>query len=269
MCRLMGYLGLPISLDRLLYKPDHSLVVQSYQPRQMTSGLLNADGFGVGWYRPERDVLPFTYRNTLPIWNDVNLSDLSRYVESNCVLASVRSATAGQAVDLSNCQPYKYDRFLGIHNGFIENFRQTLYRPIRDRLTDSFYQAIQGSTDSEHIFALLFNELHLAPDLSLEKALYKTLILLTDMAQVYGVGFAANLIVTDGARLVASRFASRGKATSSPQPAPSLYWLQDDPHYPEATLIASEPLFLGNWVSCPERSVLTIGEDLDIQIHQF
>lgn len=49
MCRLLGYLGKPIQLDRLLLKPEHSLVVQSYQPQEMTAGLLNADGFGLSY----------------------------------------------------------------------------------------------------------------------------------------------------------------------------------------------------------------------------
>jgi glutamine amidotransferase len=146
MCRLLGYLGLPLTLDRLLYKPEHSLISQSYQPREMTSGLLNADGFGAGWYHPQRESEPFTYKNTVPIWSDSNLPSLSRYVESGCVLAAVRSATAGQSVDLSNCQPFQHRLILGIHNGSIDNFRQTLYRPIRERLSDATYQSIDGNT---------------------------------------------------------------------------------------------------------------------------
>ena len=82
MCRLLGYLGPSISLDCLLNKPEHSLIVQSYQPREMTAGLLNADGFGIGWYHPQRDTTPFTYKNILPIWNDPNLSSLNRYLSS-------------------------------------------------------------------------------------------------------------------------------------------------------------------------------------------
>lgn len=93
MCRLLAYLGSPISLEYLLYKPEHSLIVQSYQPREMISGVVNADSFGVGWYHDQKDTDPFIYKNTLPIWNDINLPNLSRYVESKCVLAYVRSAT--------------------------------------------------------------------------------------------------------------------------------------------------------------------------------
>ncbi len=259
MCRLLGYLGPPILLDYILSKPEHSLIEQSYQPREMTSGLLNADGFGIGWYHPQRDTDPFTYKNTLPIWSDINLPNLSRYIESGCILANVRSATSGQAVDLSNCQPFRSGRLLFTHNGFIQNFRQTLYRPIRNRLSDKVYQSIDGSTDSEHIFALLINELAANPDIALEKALQSSLITLSELAQFPQVNVSANIIVTDGRRLVASRFAT-GKS------APSLYWLRDDPTFPAAVIIASEPLFAGNWIGFYENSIISVGEDLDIQI---
>lgn len=261
MCRLLGYLGSPIALDKLLYKPEHSLIVQSYQPREMNSGVVNADGFGVGWYDAQKDINPYSYKNILPIWNDTNLASLSRYVESGCVLAYVRSATAGQAIDLSNCQPFEYDRLLCIHNGLIENFRQTLYRPLRDRLGDVAYQSIKGNTDSEHLFALLLDELQTLPSATLEQALHTALLQMDRMAKSYQVAASANMIVSDGKRLIASRFASDKKA-------PSLYWLRDDPTFPEAVIIASEPLFEGNWNSVPEQSIVSVGQDLEIEIHQ-
>ncbi len=158
MCRLLAYLGSPVSLEHLLYKPEHSLIVQGYKPREMTSGVVNADGFGVGWYHSQKDIEPFTYKNTLPIWNDINLPSLSRYVESKCVLAYVRSATSEQAVDFANCQPFKHQQQLFIHNGRIENFHKTLHRKIRSTLTQDFYEKINGNTDSEHIFALLLSQ---------------------------------------------------------------------------------------------------------------
>jgi glutamine amidotransferase len=261
MCRLLGYLGPPIALDKLLYKPEHSLIVQSYQPREMNSGLLNVDGFGVGWYHPQRETNPFIYKNILPIWNDINLPSLSRYVESGCVLAYVRSATSGQAVDLSNCQPFEQQRLLCIHNGRIENFRQTLYRPLRNRLSDDAYHAIKGNTDSEHLFALLLDQLQANPSASLEQALQNALLNLNQLAKSHHVATSANIVVSDGHCLVASRFASDKQA-------PSLYWLRDDPAFPDAVIIASEPLFEGNWNSFPEQSVISVGEDLEIQINQ-
>ena len=262
MCRLLGYLGPTIPLDYLLSKPEHSLIVQSYQPREMNSGTVNADGFGFGWYHPQRDTKPFTYKNVLPIWNDVNLSSLGRYVESGCVLASVRSATTGQGIDISNCQPFQYEGILGIHNGRIEKFRQTLCRPLCENLGDAAYHLIQGSTDSEHFFALLVNELQVNPGITLEQALETALLKLYEMAKSHQVAISANMILSDGHQLVASRFAS---GTS----LPSLYWLRDDPTLPEAVIIASEPLFEGNWNRFPEQSILRVGEDLEIHIHQI
>jgi ergothioneine biosynthesis protein EgtC len=260
MCRLLGYLGPPRQLDTLLTKPDHSLVVQSYQPREMTAGLLNADGFGVGWYHPTQATEPFVYRNTQPIWSDPNLDHLARYVESGCILANVRSATVGQAVQLSNCQPFRFGHLLGVHNGFIENFRQTLKRPIRDRLHPSCDQAIEGTTDSEHIFALLCSILLEFPDLPLDQGVTKTLHILAELAASWQVRAGINLIISDGQQLVACRFAY-------PQGAPSLYWLRGDAPT-EGIVIASEPLFASDrWLSCPENSVLAIGADFDIQTY--
>ncbi len=262
MCRLLGYLGSPLTLDRLLSKPEHSLIVQSYQPREMTAGLLNADGFGVGWYHPSRQVEPYIYRNVLPIWADSNLPELSRYVESGCVLANVRSATPGLPVDLSNCQPFKHRLILGMHNGFIEQFRQTVYRPLRDRLCDEAYRLIQGMTDSEHIFALVIHELQTHPDLSLREGLHRALQTLVELVTSAQVTMSANVILSDGQQLVASRFAC-GTST------PTLYWLRDDPCLPQAVVLASEPLFEGNWIACPEKSLLTVAHDLSVQVHPF
>lgn len=259
MCRLLAYLGEPILLDSILYKPEHSLIVQSYQPREMNSGVVNADGFGIGWYHPHRDTDPFTYKNTLPIWNDTNLPHLGRYVESGCVLGYARSATAGQALDFSNCQPFGYRRLLFAHNGFIQNFRQSLYRPMRSKLSDPVYQLINGTTDSEHIFGLFVSELT-AANLTLEVALRNSLKTLAELANSHQVEFSANIIISDGHQLVASRFASQ-------KAPPSLYWLRDDLNFPDSVIIASEPLFAGNWHECPVQSIISTGVDRDIQFY--
>ncbi|NER34910.1 MAG: ergothioneine biosynthesis protein EgtC [Oscillatoria sp. SIO1A7] len=259
MCRILGYLGSPIQLDRLLYQPEHSLIVQSYQPREMTAGTINADGYGIGWYHQKQETQPFTYKNILPIWSDINLPELTRYIESGCILANIRSATPGQAIDLSNCQPFNYDRLLFVHNGFIQNFRTSLYRPIRDRLSDTAYQLIKGSTDSEHIFALFVNTWQASPNISLEKALQQTLITLHELATQHQVKASATIIISDGHQAISSRF-------STHLPSPTLYWLRDDPQFPTSVVLASEPLFAGNWISCPENSIFSIGEDFEERI---
>lgn len=269
MCRLLGYLGSPISLEQVLCQSEHSLIVQSYQPKEMKSGVVNADGFGIGWYHSERETEPFTYRSIAPIWNDVNLPSLSRYVESHCLLANVRSATAGIAVDLSNCQPFQYGQLLGMHNGLIKEFRHTLYRPICDRLSDTAYQWVKGSTDSEHMLALLIDELETSSTLT--QALHRTLKTLTELSEKHQTPFSANFILSDGQQLVASRYADQIEA-------PSLYYLKNEASKDEplkdnsvsnSVLIASEPLFEGNWESLPDRCLFTVHHDLTIDIQSI
>jgi len=257
MCRLLAYAGPSLALERLVTQPDHSLVVQSYQPKELEVALMNADGFGLGWYGPEPSQAPFVYRNTAPIWHDLNLSDICRYVSSACWLAYVRSATPGLAVDLSNCQPFRQGRLLFIHNGFIETFKSTLYRPLRQMLSEQAYHAIHGMTDSEHIFALLLHYLQGPDHLSLEMACHRTLRQLALLAAQYGVRIAANLVVADGETLVASRFDTTGQA-------PSLYWLRHHPDFPESVIIASEPLFPAAWACCPSSTLITV-KDCDLQ----
>lgn len=260
MCRLLAYLGSPIQLDQLLYQPEHSLIVQSYQPREMTAGLLNADGFGVGWYSSKGADLPYRYRNTLPIWSDVNLPNISRYVDSACVLAYVRSATLPESVEFNNCQPFSRDRLLFVHNGFINHFRETLYRPIRETLSDEVYSLIHGTTDSEHLFALVLDALVRSQNLSLLEALQQAMATLTDLAKAAKVYFSANIILSDGKQLVVSRYANRS-------PVPSLYWLAKDSGLGQGVIVASEPLFEGNWISIPEDNFLQVGTDLAVNLY--
>jgi len=262
MCRLLGYLGSPLQLNHLLYKPEHSLIVQSYQPREMESAILNADGFGMGWYHPQKEVDPYIYKNTMPIWNDLNLPEISRYVESDCVVGYIRSATPGLAVDLSNCQPFKDERILFTHNGYIENFRTTLYRTIRKDLNNYSYELIKGTTDSEHLFALMINELQTSSDLTLKEAVTQTISKLHQLANHYSVYCSANLLVSDGEQLIATRYSTRS-------PAPSLYWLRDDPNYPDSVIIASEPLFQGNWNAVSEQTIISVGKDLEVYSHSL
>jgi len=257
MCRLVGYLGTQsVLLEDLISQPQHSLIVQSYQPQEMTSGLLNADGFGIGWYGLERSQAPFFYKNTLPIWSDLNLGHLGRYVQSRCILANVRSATVGQSVDLANCQPFNYGQIIGIHNGFIEDFRRSLYRPLRSLLKDEYYQNIFGSTDSEHILALFWQNLsqNLSDNSgnSMAVAMEQTLETILDLCHEYGVNASLNLIVSDGRQLVASRCARRS-------PPPSLYWQQNT----DSVVIASEPLSVdSNWIGLAENVILAVAPDL-------
>ena len=109
---------------------------------------------------------------------------------------------------------------------------------------------------------MLLNQWQANPGKSLEQALHITLLELLELAQSYQTNVSANLVISDGHRLVASRF-------STQSPAPSLYWVRDDRTFPNSVIIASEPLFAGNWNPCPENSIISVGEDRDIRIAEI
>ncbi|MDZ8187282.1 MAG: ergothioneine biosynthesis protein EgtC [Nostoc sp. ChiSLP02] len=249
MCRLIGYLGNAIRLEKLLYQEEHSLEKQSYNPQELMSGMVCADGAGIGWY--DEAGKSFIYRNTIPLWNDTNLQQLSQYVQSNCTVGYVRLAGIGESLDISNCQPFRSGKLLFVHNGEISSFQQTLYRPIRDRLSDSTYRLIKGMTDSEHIFALLVETWQSSVDSNLLSALSITLQKLTDLAQKYDTTFSANIIVSDGQTMAAVRYAYD-------TPAPTLYWSYEDENNSNAVIVASEPLSEQNWVPFQEQSILLV-----------
>ena len=50
MCRHLGWLGEPRSVSSLVLEPPSGLLVQSYAPRRQKHGLMNADGWGVGFF---------------------------------------------------------------------------------------------------------------------------------------------------------------------------------------------------------------------------
>lgn len=263
MCRFVAYRGQPTTLERVISAPEHSLVVQSYQPAEMTSGVVNADGFGVGWYNRALDPTPCVYTNLSPIWSDRNLPGLSRHIASECIFANVRSATPGLAVDQSNCQPFAHQEWLFMHNGYIENFRFTLMRQMRDALRDEYYTAIGGSTDSEHIFALFLNFLHGQPVTlhTTVEALRETIHQLLSWASGSDIHVALNLAVTNGEQVVVSRCASKA-------PVPSLYYTTNSAFFPQATVFASEKLFAGpDWLALPEESIVAV--DTAGELHRY
>ena len=261
MCRLLAYLGPPLPLAAVLLEPEHSLVVQSYAPREMTAGTVNADGFGIAWYDRARREAPFLYRNILPIWSDANLPSLAQYVESGAVLANVRSATPGQGLDYVNTQPFVHGTRAMLHNGFVEGFRESLFRPLRERFTAESVAAVRGDTDSEHLAAWIAQHANGADGAAgVAAALAAAIDGLGRIAP--GVAMSLNFVIGDGRGLVACRAALGG-------PAPSLYRASSPAGFPGAVLVASEPLDGGDgWTALEEGCLLIVdGEgDHDIRI---
>ena len=119
MCRHFAWLGAPRSLGELMLAPEHGLLAQSYRPRRQRNGLMNADGWGVGFYPPD-SAEPARWRSNRPLWSDASFASVAPTISSTCVLGAVRSATAGMPMDETAAAPFQSGHWLLSHNGVID-----------------------------------------------------------------------------------------------------------------------------------------------------
>jgi glutamine amidotransferase len=248
---MVGYLGgPPTPLSSLVLEGDHSLLVQSYAPREMLSGVVNADGFGVGWYVPE-DEEPAVYRSNGSLWSDRSFAGIAPRIRARTVFAAVRNATPGLPVEESGVPPFSSGPFMFMHNGAIPDFRRTAMRPLRERLSDEAYSGLLGVSDSETIFAGLLDLLRDDPA-DLAGAVTSTIQLVTEVCGELGIEATLNLAVTDGTNMAFTRYSTDGPGTS-------LYVLEDAEEFPGAVVVASERLHEDPlWRKVPDRHLLSV-----------
>ncbi|WP_205875283.1 ergothioneine biosynthesis protein EgtC [Mycobacterium camsae] len=121
MCRHLGWLGTPVSVSSLVLDPPQGLRVQSYAPRRQKHGLMNADGWGVGFFSDlAGDVTPRRWRSPVPLWGDTSFDSVAPVLRSHCVVAAVRSATVGMPLEASATAPFTDGRWLLSHNGVVD-----------------------------------------------------------------------------------------------------------------------------------------------------
>ncbi|AHY47461.1 TIGR03442: ergothioneine biosynthesis protein EgtC [Rubrobacter radiotolerans] len=254
MCRLLAYLGTaPAALSRYVFEPDHSLEVQAFAPREMLSGVVNADGFGVGWYA-EDDPEPALYRSLFPLWSDATFRSIAPRIKSRAYFAALRNATPPLPSELSAVPPFASGRYLFMHNGAIDRFRETAMRPLRDSLSEAGYREVTGASDSETICACVMDRLR--SGMPPKVALLDATAFVAEVCQGRGVRAALNLGLSDGERLVFSRYSTEG-------PANSLYYLAEE----GAVIVSSERLDADErWREVPEGSVLTVERDLTVMV---
>jgi glutamine amidotransferase len=238
MCRHLGYLGTPRSLQALLVDPPHALARQSYTPRQQRHGVVNADGFGAGWYTPVRPE-PVRYRRAVPIWADQSFASLAPTVAAPCVVAAVRSATPGMPSEESGAAPFTHGPWLFSHNGALTDLRRAA-KALRD--TGAWVPDALAPVDS----ALLFGQAvaYWEAGASLGAGLAQV------VSDAQGVGGGRlNLLASDGLRLAATVCGDtlfvRTEATG--------------------VVVASEPHDDETWQALPPHSLVEV-DDSGIQV---
>jgi glutamine amidotransferase len=117
MCRHLGWLGADVTVSSLMLDPPYGLRVQSYAPRRQKHCLLNADGWGVGFFDGE---VPRRWRSPAPLWGDVSFHSVAPALRSHCVVAAVRSATVGMPIEVSATAPFTDGHWLLSHNGIVD-----------------------------------------------------------------------------------------------------------------------------------------------------
>jgi len=251
MCRLAAYIGPTLRLEELVIKPEHSLVKQSWAPREMVEAQLNADGFGFGWF--DHQGSPLRYRQTMPIWTDPNLPELGRGLESRTWVAVVRSATVNIPINIANTMPYADEKYHFMHNGYINKFSRTLRSCLRREFNPEFEDLIEGNSDSEHLF-ILFKQIMWEigtddPAIALIELVARLRKWLKDERGLL------NIIVAVPGQVWALRYAINGDC-------PTLYYTQQSAQYPGGCLVASEPFSNDdNWKEVTAQSLMVFEQD--------
>jgi gamma-glutamyl hercynylcysteine S-oxide hydrolase len=142
---------------------------------------MNADGWGVGFYAGSRPQ-PARWRSNRPLWADASFASVAPVISSRCVLAAVRSATAGMPMDETAAAPFQSGRWLLSHNGVV------------DRAVLGPHPAAESVCDSAQLAAHLFE---FGPE-----RLGEFVIALSRRDP----GARLNLLLTDGQRVLATRW---------------------------------------------------------------
>ncbi len=289
MCRVVAYLGEPLPLSTLLYDSDSSLVHQAYDPDLYA--WLNLGGAGVAaWDSGSQDPgQPLCYRSTkLPMY-DRTLVSVSRKMVADCLLGHVRGTDyfkeGIQLVAEPNVHPFLHDGapVALAHNGGLDRFSE-MKLDLLPHIDPAIATRIEGTTDSEWIYAVLLTQLDKVGRDSLTiddiaDGVAETFRVIRKVRNERGITIAsaANLFVSDGTNLVVTRFMFdfgwyEGAIREDQLAYHSLWYTIGDSYglhdgewrmdtatdEPTSILIASEPLTkdYSTWVEVPEYTMI-------------
>ena len=287
MCRILSYLGKPITVDELLYKPDNSFIKQSYHPIYMTN-LLNLAGFGLAaWdYSSQNPKVPFIYKTPELPFYDENLRNLSSKISPHCLLAHLRGVTYSekQIVSTQNVHPFlfKGSNMAFAHNGALYDFANMKY-DLLEYILPEYKEDIHGTTDSEWIYSIYLSQLPKKTEplatSDIIKAVLETFKILQKVRSKNNIAINSpvNLFISNGEFIAATRFVldygwwPNDVAPSTHSSYHSLWYTYGDSYgfydnefkmkgskVKSSIIIASEPLTADTttWVEVPEYTLI-------------
>lgn len=282
MCRIFAFMSrVSLKVQRSLVKAENALQTQSRG---------HPDGWGVAYYLTG-GTEPQVVRSLEAAFSDDRFERVSEFLTSHAVVAHVRKATVG-ALGLDNTHPFRRGPWTFCHNGTTFGF-DALRGEIIERIAPSLRDGIEGTTDSETLFALLLSELATLgmdleappdrfPDGTVE-AIGDLFRWLRDRGAATGEDEREpmlNFVLTDGRILLATRYNGRlhfstqkvrcadfdicpvaNKVCFGPR--------QDDVRHTHV-LLASDPTSADDlWEEIPHPGLLTVDRDLRLQVHRL
>lgn len=258
MCRLYGFrANEPTKVECALVHAQNALMAQSRRDR---SGESHLHGWGVATYE---NGLPHVERQAWAAYHGEHFRRAAARAYARTVLAHVRAATVGPPA-LENTHPFSSGPWSFVHNGTIPAFHRI--RPaMRDAMSEHHRGAIRGDTDSEHLFHFILSLHEQQPARPLEQTVRAAVhqVLAWCRAEAPSLAAGLNVILTDGARMVGTRFGR------------SLFYLERQglqscdicgvPHVAHqpgrayrSVEVASEPITDEPWMAVPEPALYSV-----------
>jgi len=281
MCRFLLYVGSPVAVADLITEPANSLIHQSFYSEEREEPL-NGDGFGIAWYVPELSHAPGLFRSISPAWSNRNLLRLSHLTQTHCLLAHVRAASNEMSVSEVNCHPFTPGPLGFMHNGDVAGFHAHR-RTLMHKLSEAAYAVVEGSTDSEFLFAYLLDHWRALRNdhdgaARLASAMQKTIADIVAFARSHSGGAPSylNMAVSDGIHAVVSRF-----TTDTPEHAESLHIhtgkvyrcrdgaciMEEPAHGQGAVIVSSERLSEDpGWEVVPPNHLVVVRGDRNVEL---
>lgn len=184
MCRHVAWLGAPRTIASLVLEPPCGLLRQSYAPRRQKRGLMNADGWGVGFYDAAGGV--HRWRSARPMWSDASFASVAPVLSSGAVLAAVRSASLGMPPDETAAAPFTDGRWLLSHNGRVARAALPASVDAESSCDSALLAAHIFSSGPDQVVATLRTVARRDPDAYLS-------VLMTDGTRILGVTWGDEL----------------------------------------------------------------------------
>ena len=276
MCRLYTFFATDAAeVECGLVEAQNALLTQS---RRDSSGRANGDGWGIAAYGNEIGAAPTVIRRARAASADLEFARDAERISSRAVVAHVRRATIGTAT-LANTHPFTLGSWCFAHNGEVTAFDRI--GPWMESETPADLMSHRrGETDSELLFLWILGRLRSsgpAVSASLERLGVGLATCLAELAarcrEEGGSGPALNLVLTDGQRLLVSRWdyplawiwrrqrhrceiCERCQCPRCATRSPRRPCDSSGPY--RAVVVASEPLSAEPWDDFPNREVLIL-----------